>query len=231
MSPAGRAPLALLVAALVLLGGCTSGRTPDQAATPKQRLAHAATALDRTTGVRIALTTTDLPDGVSGLLAARGVGNPAPAFRGELTVAAGGSQVKVPVISVDGKVHAQLPFTDTYLTVDPAQYNAPDPAELMAPRTGLSSLVRSATKLTAGKRVRDGKVVLTELRGVVPGAAVARVLPSSDPTADFRATFALDDRDRLVRATIRGPFYPQAPDVTYTLTFTDYGSTPRITAP
>ena len=45
-----------------------------------------------------------------------------------------GQSVDVPVIAVDGKVYAQLPFTGgEWDTVNPKEYGAPDPADLSAP--------------------------------------------------------------------------------------------------
>ena len=73
--------------------------------------------------------------------------------------------------------------------------------------------------------MRDGKEVLTTYTGTVPGDGGRRGA-SRAPTrqATFDATFTLTDDDRLDKAVLTGPFYPDADDVTYTITFDDYGT-------
>ena len=57
------------------------------------------------------------------------------------------------VVAVDGKVYAKLPLTPSSPTIDPADYGAPDPAELIDPDGGLSSLLtdghRTSRRATA----------------------------------------------------------------------------------
>jgi len=65
----------------------------------------------------------------------------------------------------------------------------------------------------------------------VPGRAVAAVLPSASAKAHFDATFTVTDRQRLAKAVLTGPFYPKAEDVTYAVTFGDYGLHRDISAP
>ena len=68
-----------------------------------------------------------------------------------------GLDVDVPVVSVDGTVYAKLPFTRSFAEVNPADYGAPDPAQLMDPDTGLSTWLTAATGIEEGERVRDGR--------------------------------------------------------------------------
>ena len=55
--------------------------------------------------------------------------------------------------------------------------------------------------------------------------------PERRRDGDFDATFTVDDKDRLSKAVLTGPFYPKADAVTYTITFDDYGTKPTITKP
>ena len=160
-----------------------------------------------------------------------GVGTHAPAFKGTIKVAASGITADAAVVAVDGTVHAKLPFTSKFVKIDPADYGAPDPAALMSPDAGLSSLLTAAEDVTEGAQVREGKVVLSSFSGTVPGQAVAEVIPSASATATFDATFTVTDDDELAKAVLTGPFYPESDDVTYTITFDDYGTKPTITAP
>ena len=108
--------------------------------------------------------------------------------------------------------------------IDPADYGAPDPADLMNPDGGLSSLLTAAQDVKEGDSVRNGKVVLRSFTGTVPGKDVKAVIPSAKASADFDATFTVDDKDRLSKAVLKGPFYPKADSVIYSITFDDYGS-------
>src|SRR5690349_3038453 len=134
----------LIVAAFLstTLGACSGDSEKASAGrTPEQVLALAKKTLDETAGVRIDLSTDDLPDGTAGVTAAEGVGTHDPAFDGSITVSLAGQTVPVPVVAVDGKVYAQIPFTPGWSDVDPEEYGAPDPALLMATDGGFSGLL------------------------------------------------------------------------------------------
>ena len=223
----------LLVPVLALCLASISSCSGDHARTksPTATLAAAKKNLDATSGVAINLHTDNLPAGVDGVTDATGVGTHAPAFEGKLTVMVKNLSVRVPVISADGQVHAQLPFTTKYVPIDPTEYGAPDPADLMDPTGGISSWLTAATGVTEGDRTRDGDTVVTSYHGKVPGKDVAAVIPSAASDASFPVTFRIDDEDRLVGADISGPFYGGGGDVDYTLTLTGYGTSKTIKAP
>ena len=111
----------------------------------------AKTTVDETSGLSISLNTDDLPDGVTGIVAAEGVGTHAPAFEGTITVRLLGNSVEVPVTAVDDEVYVVLPLTSDYQTIDPGEYGAPDPAQLMSPDEGFSSLLPATTDLEDGR--------------------------------------------------------------------------------
>ena len=218
-----------LAASLVLSGCASDARENSQS--PEEALAAAKKTLDETSGVRVSLSTEKLPPTVDGIVKAEGVGTHDPAFQGDLKVASGGITADVPVIAAQGKVFAKLPFTTRFVEVDPAAYAAPDPAGLMEPDGGLSSLLTAAEDVEEGKQVRDGEDVLTSYSGTVPGEVVASIIPSATASSDFDARFTVDDRDRLHEAVLTGPFYPKAGDVTYTIGFDEYDTTADIKAP
>ncbi len=220
---------AVLTTLLLAVGSCSGGEEDSE--DPGDVLAAAKTQLDETSGVRLRLTTDELPDGVDGVLDAKGVGTHAPAFDGDIKLLFNGVSVDVPVVAVDGTVWAKIPFTTGFSDIDPAEYGAPDPAALMDPDAGVSTWLTEATGVEKGDQVRDGEEVLTEYTGTLPGDTVAEVIPSADETADFAVTFHLDDGDRLVSADLSGPFYGDAGDVDYTLELSDYGVEQDITRP
>lgn len=218
------------LAAVLAVTGC-SGSAGGAHSTPEEALAAAKTTLDETSGVRLSLSTEKLPPSVNGVLRATGVGTHDPAFEGDLKVATGGVSADVPVVAAQGKVFAQLPFTTNFVEVDPAEYGAPDPAALMEPEGGLSSLLTSAEDVEEGEQVRSGEDVLSSYSGTVPGTAVAEIIPSASADGTFDVTFTVDDEDRLHRAELTGPFYPRSGEVTYTITFEEYGTEADITLP
>ncbi len=204
----------------------SSGKDPDEV------MELAKTTIDDTSGLSISLKTDNLPDGVTGIVAAEGVGTHAPAFEGNITVLLLGNSVEVPVIAVDDDVYVVLPLTSDYQTIDPGEYGAPNPALLMSPDSGFSSLLPATTDLEEGDSVRggeDNKEVLTEYTGTVPGSAVANVIPSAD--GDFDVTYSINADGELREAVITGVFYPDSDEMTYTLGFDDYGTEQDITAP
>lgn len=233
MNPRHRLVSALLAGvttlALTACGGSDGGGSD---ASPEEVLAAAQTTLDETSGVQLTLTTDDLPSEVNGLVDATGIGTHAPAFEGTITVTLSGQAFDVPVVAVDDKVYVQLPLTPGWQDVDPAEYGAPDPAQLFATDGGFSSLLAETTDVEKGESVRggvDNKEVLTEYTGTVAGEVMTNFIPSA--SGDFEATYTITDDDELREARLTGAFYEGAPSMTYTVTFEDYGTEKDITAP
>ncbi|WP_243060956.1 LppX_LprAFG lipoprotein [Nocardioides sp. SR21] len=227
---------ALAATALVVLSvtGC-SGDDPSSGGDgddPTAVLAEAKTNLDETSGVHLTLATDDLPDGVTGVTGADGIGTHAPAFDGTITVALSGQPFEVPVVAVDGTVYAQLPLTTGWQDIDPAEYGAPDPAELMNPDAGFSTLLTETTDVEEGESVRGGEnnsEVLTEYTGTVAGDVVANIIPTA--SGDFDASYTISDDSELREVSLTGVFYEDSESMTYTVTFDDYGTEKDITAP
>ncbi|GAA1475770.1 hypothetical protein GCM10009623_02160 [Nocardioides aestuarii] len=217
---------------LLAVTGCTADSPDDDGRTPDDVLAAAKQTLDETSGVRLTLTADELPSGVTGVTRAEGVGTHAPAFDGTLTVVLGGASFDVPVVALDGVVHAQVPLVPGWQEVDPDEYGAPDPAQLMSTDAGFSSIVTAGEDVAEGESVRggdDNSEVLTEYTATVPGDVVGNVIPSAE--GDFDATFTVTDDDELREAVLTGVFYPGTEPMTYTIGLSDYGSEPTITAP
>lgn len=224
-----------LLSVVVGLGAsaCTGGDSGASSEELAGRLAAAKQDLDRAASVDLSLHTNRLPQGVDGVTDAKGVATHDPAFEGTITIAATGlfDGQTVEVVAVGGDVFAQTPFSSSFIRVDPADFNAPDPAALMDPDTGLSTLLSEATDLSQAGEERQGDQVLTSISGTVPGAAVGRIFPSAATEEPFDVTFFLDGDDRLRRAEVTGPFYAGAPPVTYDITVEPSDEPVEITAP
>jgi lipoprotein LprG len=235
--PLRRTSAALLTAAVALVTASCGGSDEEPAAadeqTPEEVLGAAKSTLDETSGVELSLTTDDLPEGVTGLTSAIGVATRAPAFDGAIKVILSGTEFEVPVVAVDGKVYAQIPLTPGYSDVDPAEYGAPDPAALITPDRGFSSLLPVTTDVEEGEGVRggdDNSEILTTYTGTIPGEAMKKVIPSSSGDS-FDASYLVTDDGELREAELTGVFYPSSDEMTYTVTFDDYGTEQEITAP
>ena len=225
--------LFLVTVAAVALSSCSDDpAAKEKEQTPEEVLAQAKQTLDDTSGVNLTLATTDLPSGVTGITKAVGVGTHAPAFDGSITVVLSGNTFEVPVVAVDQKVYAQLPLTPGWQDVDPTEYCAPDPARLMSPEAGFSSLLPATTGVKAGESVRGGQgntEILTPYTGTVPDTAVKNILPGA--SGDFDATYTVTDDGELREAELTGVFYESSPSMTYTIDFENYGTDKEIIAP
>lgn len=235
-----RAPTlaALAASGLMALGGLSACSSDDSAPaedapSAEDVLAEAKATLDETSGVQVSLATDDLPEGVEGLLGAEGVGTPSPAaFDGVITVRFAGFEPEVPVVGVDDVVYAQVPLTTGWSQIDPAEYGAPDPAALLGPEGGFSSLLTSTEEVEVGEQVRggtDNRDVLTTYTGTISGEVAATIIPSAE--GDFDASYSISDDGELRSMVLTGAFYGDGESMTYTIDFDDYGSSPQITAP
>jgi lipoprotein LprG len=223
---------ALLAAGLLLSATACSDDSGGPDAAPEDVLAAAKKNLDETTGVNLTLHTDNLPDGVTGVEDAEGVGTHDPAFDGKLTVVLSGQAFEVPVIAVDGTVYVQLPLTSGWQDIDPDDYGAPDPAQLMSTDRGFSTLLTETTGVEKGESSRGGKdnsEVLTEYSGTVSGDVVQNIIPTA--SGDFDATYLISGDDELREARLTGTFYEDSDPMSYVVTFEDYGTEKDITAP
>ncbi|HET7069774.1 MAG TPA: LppX_LprAFG lipoprotein [Nocardioides sp.] len=219
----------LVLAVAVVTTGCGGKSSHED---PSAALKAAQQKLEETSGVSLSLSTDDLPDGVQGLKSASGTVTDAPAYDGTLGVVTSIGSFSVPVKSVDGKVYAQIPLTPGWSEVNPADYGAPDPADLLSGDKGVPSLLSATSDPKSGKDVRGGtgnKEVLSTYTGTVPGSAVSSIIPGA--TGSFDATYAVASDGELRQAALTGVFYAGHPASTYTLVVTDYGTSKDITAP
>ena len=226
-----RRTAALLVALALALAGC-SGGDDEPAADPSQLLADAKAVFDEAAGVHVSLTTDDVPSGTTAVI--RGAGDLArpPAFSGTVAVQASGFTADVEVVSVGGKAYLKLPGTQRFVEGDPRDYGVGDPADLISPESGISSLLTSATRTSLGERARVEGEVVQPVSITLPGETVDRLLPSQDPSAEVTGVVDIaTETNEVRRVRLTGPFYSAEQETTFTVVLTDYGKRVTITPP
>jgi len=231
--------LALGAVLVVALAGCSDkkdsggggGQPRDDAVA---MLTAAKKSIDDAASVHIVLTGRDLPDNAQTLASGDGVATHAPAFKGKLTVRAAGSPIDADVVAVGGKVYAKLPLTPRFIELPPSQLaglGAPDPAILLDPAKGLTSVLPTLKDPKVKGESRQGAKVVTEITGSVEGKSLQGIFPKVPADKDFPSTFKIDkDAKQLVVATITGPFYDGATS-SYDVTLDKYGEQVEITKP
>jgi lipoprotein LprG len=223
----------LVVVLGVALGATACGsKSASDIGDPATVIKTAQQKLEDTPGVTLTLTTDDLPDGVQGVQGASGTVTDAPAFDGTLTAVISAGSFPVPIKAVDGKVYAKIPLTFGWSEVNPGDYGAPDPAQLISADQGIPAILAATTDVKKGDDVRggkDNKEVLTTYTGTVPASAAAHLIPGA--SGSFDATYGITPDCELRTASLTGAFYSGKPDMTYTMTVDDYGTSKDITAP
>lgn len=226
-----RCGVAALLLLLASLAACSNGDSAAGRGELTERLTAARTQIDQAESLDISLSTDRVPDGTTGLLSANGKANHDPAFSGDVTVVTGGTSLDAEVISVAGKVYVKTRFAPRFMTMDPTSIGAPDPADLLSTDRGVGQILQKTEQLSDGGRSRDGSDVLTTIDGRLAGKVIKDVLPSADADDSFTVSYRLDEDNSLRDATIDGPFYPDAPDVSYKLTLRTSPKPVEIAAP
>lgn len=226
--PALLAAIALLLP-LSACGGDGDSVVSDKS--PEEVLAVAKEKLDSTESVRIELSTGSTPSEGNGVLSAKGVLTQAPAFEGEVEVFLSGLQASVPVVAIDDRLYAKLPLTTKFAVIDPTEYGAPNPADFIDPDSGLSSLLSELQDVEKESDKRAGDKILSTYSGTLSGDKVAPIIPSADADSTYETEIGIDQDGFITSLEATGAFFPGDDDVTYRMTFADYGKSVTITKP
>jgi lipoprotein LprG len=213
--------------ALVMLSGCGA---PSINATDV--LHRTKDVLDSTPSFHFTLSSANVSG--SGPLLTGGHGDmqrPA-SMSGMLQVSIYGLAIGVPVVSVAGRFSVKLPTNTGFTIANPASYGFADPARLIDPSHGLSSLLLTCRSPQVRSDDRYNGESLHEIACTLPGAAVAALLTSADPSKDVAATFGIDTTtSQLRRVVLTGPFVTVGTNSIYTLILANYGENVSITPP
>ncbi len=222
-----RFPLAVAGIAALALTGC-GGSSAD----PETLLAEATAALEQTESARFTLTSEGVPEGATALLSGEGDVARPDRFAGELEVTLVGASTSVGVISVDGVLYAQLPFTAGYEQTDPSLLGITDPGTFLAADGGVNQLLASATGAESAGRERQGDIVVEQVAVELPPEVVDAVLVAAEGAGPFQAVLGIEpDSGQLRSAEITGEFLAPGAVSTYTIELSNYNEPVEISAP
>jgi lipoprotein LprG len=220
----GTAVATALVAALaVMASGCGSSGGVSSAQA-RNLLSEGKATIDDSPAFHFKLTTAGLPQG-SGTTIVGGEGDLARPDKlvGSFTISVSGLQAAVKVAAGGGTFYAQLPFQKTYTPTDPSSFGVANPARLISPDGGLSSILSQTNQTTYGGQTRINGEVLDIVSGSVPGTDIT-VLPDKDPSRPVGVKAFINPSNHQVRQVIlTGPIETTAPTASFTVTLTNYG--------
>lgn len=152
-------------------------------------------------------------------------------LRGSFRVALHGFTADVSVVSVGGVFEARLPFSSGYQKTNPSNFGLTDPAQLLNPTTGLTSLLTRAENPKLGPQRRVGGELLDTVTYTVPGSSIP-VLPDANPSKPVTLTVGINPSNFQLRTvTLVGPLTSATSDSTYVLTLTGYDEHVTVTLP
>jgi lipoprotein LprG len=154
------------------------------------------------------------------------------AFTGSLKIVISGFTTTVPAVSTGGTFYIRNPLDGQFESANPSQYGFADPARLMNPKTGLSSLLLRCTDVSEQSDDRYAGELLHELSCTLPGSAVQALLTDAAPDQTVSGTVGIAaDSGQLRRVVLTGPFYSSTSTTTFTLVLDNYGENVSITPP
>ena len=223
-----RGRLLVLGASLTVVAACGSPAAPD----PSQLLKDAKTSIDGAPTVHFTLTSQGVTGTGTLITGGQGDASRPNSFAGSLSVVAGGFPVTVKIVSTGGVFYAQTPLSSSYDKTDPGAYGFGDPAQLLDPSHGLSSLLTACTGATNQAADLLNGEQLDEVGCSIPGTLVAKLLTSADPSQSVQATVGVDaSTHQLRRVALVGPFFEKAHNSTFTVVLDKYGENVTITPP
>ena len=219
--------LAAVSTAVLLLSAC-GGPSINAASLLKT----AKGVLDSASSFHFVLTSANVTGSGAQLTGGNGDMKRPDSMSGTLQVSIFGLALSVPVVSIGGVFSVKLPTGSGFTSANPSDYGFADPAKLIDPTTGLSSLLLKCQSPQVESDDRYNGEALHEIGCSLPGSAVAALLTSADASKSVTATFGIDtSTSQLRRVVLTGPFISASSDTTYTLVLTNYGENVSVTPP
>ncbi len=222
----------VVVAGLVLVvAACGSSASPPPKLNPLAALQEAKAKADASSSVHFVLTSSNV--GNSGTNITRGAGDLVrpDELQGSFSVTIKGLTLDAKVVSKGTVFEALLPFAKGYVKTNPASFGLTNPAQLMDPNTGLTSLLANPQNPRVTGQERVAGELLDTVTFSVPGTSIP-VLPDANPSKPVTLIAAIDASSHELRqVTLVGPLTSATSNSTFTLTLTDYNEQVNITLP
>ncbi len=214
-------------AVILVLGGCGSASMD-----PTTLLRDAKASVDSAQSLHFTLTSQNVSGSGPLITGGQGDARRPDSFTGSLSVVAAGFTVTVNIVSTGGVFYAQTPLSTGYTRTDPSAYGFGDPAQLLDPNHGLSSLLPACTGAALRGSDRLNGELLDEVSCSMPGKLVAKLLTSADASQPVQATIGIDHSShQLRRVALVGPFFDKAHASTFTVVIDKFGENVSITPP
>jgi lipoprotein LprG len=198
---------------------------------PQVLLQQAKTTLDAATSVHFKLSSSNVGSGGTNLTGGEGDLERPDSMQGTFTVSISGFSADVKVVTKGGVFMAKLPFTSSYKVTNPSSFGLTNPAQLMQPNNGLTSLLVKAQNPQFGKQIRIQGELLDTITFTVPGSSIP-VLPDANPSEPVQAVAAINpDNHQLRQISLTGPFTSSSSNSSFVLTLTNYNEPVNITLP
>jgi lipoprotein LprG len=211
------------------VAGCGSQSTPTDART---LLRQAKQVIDDTPSLHFTLSSSGASGTGTVISSGQGDARRPDGFTGTLVVMQSGFTVHVGIVSLGGAFYVKLPFSTGYSVTNPGNYGFGNPATLLDPNKGLSSLLVDATSAAGDGVDRLNGEQLDEVAVTLPGDRVAALLTSADKSQPVRGRIGIDATTHQIRRVVlTGPFFDAHRDSTYTLVLDNYGENVTITPP
>jgi hypothetical protein len=220
-------PAAVLIAASTL-AACGSSSPKVSAPVLLQK---ARATLDAAPSVHFVLTSTNVGLSSTNLTGGEGDLTRPSSLKGSFRVAIKGLTANVKVVSVGTVFEAELPFTTTFTKTNPANFGLTNPALLLDPDKGLTSLLNIGQNPSLGPTKRVGGELLDTVNYTVPGDAIP-VLPDANPSQPVKLTVGVNPSNYQLRTvTLVGPLTSATSNSTFVVTLSNYGEHVDITLP
>lgn len=237
MRPARKLTIAMLALVLAVVltscgGSAKSAAKATSSSSPAALLARSRSVLDATKSVHFALASTGISSSAStALVSGSGDLLRPDRLKGSFSIRVSGFEASVGIVVVGNTLYAKPPFASHYSATNPSTYGIGNPAQLLSPTNGVSSLLTSISHSVSKGSTRLAGELLDVVSGEVPGDKVP-VLPDKNKSEPVQVTASIDPSSgQLRRIALVGPFTSASSSTTYTVTLTRYGEPVTVSAP
>jgi lipoprotein LprG len=223
--------VAAALVALLVAGTAAACSSPSPNIPPETLLHEAKAKADSSSSAHFVLTSSNVSTSGTNILSGNGDLARPDAIQGTFNISLDGFTAKVSIVSVNGEFEALIPFATHYVKTDPSKFGLTDPAQLLDPNKGLTSLLALAQNPQKGKTVRVNGELLEQVTFTVPGSAIP-VLPDAAPSEPVTLVVSINPKNFETRQiSMTGPLTTAKYDSTYIVTLSNYNEHVDITMP